>query len=63
MNPAPQANPLDQLRDIHLPEAVSWWPLAPGWWLLMVLTCLLLVGLLICLYRRHQSNRYRRQAI
>lgn len=21
------------LRDIHLPETVSWWPLAPGWWI------------------------------
>ena len=20
------ANPLDQLRDIHLPEPISWWP-------------------------------------
>jgi hypothetical protein len=24
---------LAALRDIHLPEAVSFWPLAPGWWL------------------------------
>lgn len=23
------------LRDLHLPEAISWWPLAPGWWLLI----------------------------
>lgn len=32
------------LRDIHLPEAISWWPLAWGWWVLIVLL-LMLVGL------------------
>ncbi len=20
------------LKDIHLPDPISWWPLAPGWW-------------------------------
>lgn len=25
------------LRDIHVPEAVSWWPPAVGWWLLLVI--------------------------
>ena len=33
---------LAQLADIHLPAPVSYWPPAPGWWLLAVL---LLVGL------------------
>ena len=30
------------LRDIHLPDAISWWPPAIGWWLLLVLIILFL---------------------
>ncbi len=25
------------LRDLQLPDMVGWWPLAPGWWFLIVL--------------------------
>ena len=25
------------LRDLHLPEAIDWWPLAPGWWVVIAL--------------------------
>ena len=31
MNGSP--DPLSELRDIHLPDPVSWWPPAPGWWI------------------------------
>ena len=34
----------EQLRDIHLPDPVSWWPLAPGWYGVLIL--LLLAGVL-----------------
>ena len=39
------------LQDIHLPEAIGWWPPAIGWWLLAILIPLLIV-LLFWLYKR-----------
>jgi len=24
------------LKDVHIPDAISWWPLAVGWWILLV---------------------------
>ncbi len=39
------------LRDIHLPEAVGWWPPAIGWWVLAVLIPLL-CWLVFWLYKR-----------
>ena len=38
-------NLLSSLRDIHLPDAVGWWPPAPGWWLVACLT--IAAGLLL----------------
>ncbi len=30
------------LKDIHLPDAGLWWPLAPGWWMLVILVLLVI---------------------
>ena len=63
-NSNPQApNPLDQLRDIHLPEAISWWPPAPGWWILALASCALLAWLIRFVHRRYKAKHYRRQAL
>ncbi|MDX8393801.1 MAG: DUF4381 domain-containing protein [Mariprofundales bacterium] len=34
-----------KLRDIHMPEAVSWWPMAIGWWIVLVALLLLCAAL------------------
>lgn len=47
------------LRDIHLPEPISWWPIAPGWWLvaggLLIIFTLVFLGRKI--YRSRQLKR------
>ena len=57
-------NPEDiPLRDLHLPEMIGWWPVAPGWWLLFGL---LLFGLGFIARRalqKHQMNADRRRAL
>ena len=60
MNPS---NPLAQLKDIHLPEAISWWPLALGWWIAGIVS---LAGLFIGVrfgLSYFFNQRYRRQAL
>jgi len=55
---ADAADPLAQLRDIHLPEAIGWWPPALGWWLLLALLVILIVaGIYWLRWREIQRNK------
>ncbi len=50
-----------EFRDIELPNAISWWPPAPGWWLLLLL---FLVSLILAWFTwRRWQNGLRRSAI
>lgn len=51
------------LRDLHLPEAVGWWPPASGWWLLLALAVAGLILAARALYRAHRRNAPRRLAL
>jgi hypothetical protein len=55
-------DPLSQLRDIHYPEPVSWWPPAPGWWVAGLLLLVLVAYATYRFIRYRQSNQYRRSA-
>lgn len=57
------AQELAQLKDIHMPEPISWWPLAPGWYGLMALGLFLLIALLYWLRHRAQEARLKREAL
>ena len=50
-----------ELRDIHLPEPVSWWPPAPGWWFAAI-GLVLIVSAVYFIYKRRERFRYRRIA-
>jgi len=43
------------LRDLHLPEVIGWWPLAPGWWVIIALVA----GGLFYLFRLYFNTRAR----
>ncbi|CAK0772638.1 hypothetical protein CCP3SC5AM1_70024 [Gammaproteobacteria bacterium] len=48
---------LDQFRDIHDLDPVFWWPLAPGWWVLLVAVAMIMVGGLLIAWWIHIWNR------
>ena len=45
------------LQDIHLPADVSWWPPAPGWWILL----LVILATVFAVYRI--VRRWRRRVV
>ena len=57
------ADPLAQLKDIHLPAPIGWWPLAPGWYCLAIGLLLLLLAVVYYFYRRHQWAKPKKQAL
>ena len=58
-----QNNVLSQLKDIQTPEPVTWWPLAWGWWLIIVLTLVAIYGVIQLLIKRIENNKAKKQAI
>lgn len=50
------------LRDIHLPEAIGWWPPAVGWWVVLGLVVLTIVVAMFY-WKWRARRRVRRSAL
>lgn len=50
---------LSGLRDIHIPEEPSWWPLAIGWWIVIGAVIIIsIIGTIIFLKWYHHPRQY-----
>ena len=45
------------LRDVHAAEAAPWWPLAPGWWIVLACIAVLAIVGLALVQRRRARHR------
>ena len=57
------ASVIAQLKDVHPPELITWWPLAIGWWCLIALTITLLTSITVYSRRWWHRNAWRRAAL
>ena len=55
--------PLPELKALHLPPPVSWWPPAPGWWLITILALAGLGAAGYFLFHHYRRGCYRRAAL
>lgn len=58
----PGQDPLAQLNDIHTPDAVSYWPLDWGWWLVIAIALVITTAITVMLVRRYRHAKARRMA-
>ncbi len=61
--PMPDQENLLQLHDIHLPAAASWWPPAPGWWILTAISLLLLTWIVYRLGKWMKAALWRKKLL
>lgn len=62
--PEQAANPLlEQLRDIHVPAELGWWPPAIGWWILALAIIFIAYRLIRRWINQHHQGRYKKQAL
>jgi len=55
--PSAVNNPLQGLHDIHLPADPHWWPLAPGWWIIISVLVMTFFVFFFLKWRKYRWQR------
>ena len=55
----PEAQLLNQLHDIQLPDPIGWWPLAFTWWIMIFVLFSILIGIIWYYTDLKRRNAYR----
>jgi len=58
-----KASLLQQLHDIHLPQPISFWPLAPGWYVLAAIIAIVALLMSFGIYYFYRSFKRRRKVL
>ncbi|NPA71197.1 MAG: DUF4381 domain-containing protein [Gammaproteobacteria bacterium] len=58
-----QIEHLKQLKDIHLPDPIGWWPLSSTWWIIVILVGVIIVGAIWVYFEQKKRNAYRAEAL
>lgn len=58
-----KANPLAQLKDIHLADPIGLLPLAPGWYVLMAIIFILIMCIGYLTYKKRLNARPKKKAL
>lgn len=56
-------DPLAQLQDIVTPEQITWWPLAWGWWVLIILAIAAIAAIIFLIVKRYQLMKAKKAAL
>lgn len=54
---------LATLKDIQLPQVTGFWPLAPGYWILLAIVIILSFCVVVLIFRRHKVSIAKKQAL
>lgn len=58
-----QAPDIAQLKDIHLPNAITDWPISFGWWTLLSVTLLAIIAAIYFYYQARKKSAKQRAAL